>query len=182
MRWHTRAQASLDQHRRAPFAPQSAPQSRRLPAPAIPAIRRSAARSSTPVKVSTEVPEHRAQASAGHLATSSAQRPARTTRPVGIAPADWPHPQTHLTDSLQRGCLGARHRNSPRCPDLPKIVRGRPRHGHARRRIAMHALCDQLRRALQLYSFPAITRNAEDERLPGQHRQHRGRHRLLIDS
>jgi hypothetical protein len=28
----------------------------------------------------------------------------------------------------------------------------------------MHAPCDQLRRALQLYSFPAITRNAEYER------------------
>jgi len=55
-----------------------------------------------------------------------------------------------------------------------------PPHSHARRRIAMHAPCDQLRRALQLYSFPAITRNAEDERLPGQHRQHRGRHRLSL--
>jgi hypothetical protein len=55
-----------------------------------------------------------------------------------------------------------------------------PPHSHARRRIAMHAPCDQLRRALQLYSFPAITRNAEYERLPGQHRQHRGGHRLSL--
>ena len=39
----------------------------------------------------------------------------------------------------------------------------------------MHAPCDQLRRALQLYSFPAITLDAEYERLPGQHRQHRDR-------
>jgi hypothetical protein len=43
----------------------------------------------------------------------------------------------------------------------------------------MHAPRDQLRRALQLYSLPAITRNAEYERLPGQHRQHRG-HRLSL--
>jgi hypothetical protein len=43
----------------------------------------------------------------------------------------------------------------------------------------MHAPRDQLRRPLQLYSFPAITRNAEYERLPGQHRQHRG-HRLSL--
>ena len=38
----------------------------------------------------------------------------------------------------------------------------------------MHAPRGQLRRTLQLYSFPEITRNAEYERLPGQHRQHRG--------
>ena len=55
-----------------------------------------------------------------------------------------------------------------------------PPHSHARRRVAMHAPCDQLRRALQQYSFPAITRNAEYERLPGQHRQHLGRHRLSL--
>ena len=58
--------------------------------------------------------------------------------------------------------------------DLPKIVRGRSPHSHARRRIAMHSPCDQLRRVLQLYSFPEVTRNAEYERLPGQHRQHQG--------
>ena len=61
---------------------------------------------------------------------------------------------------------------------LPKIVRGRPRIVMPRP-IAMHAPCDQLRRVLQLYSFPEkeITRNAEYERLPGPHLQHRGRHR-----
>jgi hypothetical protein len=55
-----------------------------------------------------------------------------------------------------------------------------PPHSHARRRIAMHYRRDQLRRALQQYSFPAITRNAEYERLPGQHRKHRGRHQLSL--
>ena len=61
---------------------------------------------------------------------------------------------------------------------LPKIVRGRPRIVMPRP-IAMHAPCDQLRRVLQLYSFPEkeITRNSEYERLPGPHLQHRGRHR-----
>ena len=59
---------------------------------------------------------------------------------------------------------------------MPKIVRGRPRIVMPRP-IAMHAPCDQLRRVLQLYSFPEITRNAEYERLPGPHLQHRGRHR-----
>jgi len=38
----------------------------------------------------------------------------------------------------------------------------------------MHFPRDQLRRALQQYSFPALTRNAEYERLPGQHRQRGG--------
>jgi hypothetical protein len=38
----------------------------------------------------------------------------------------------------------------------------------------MHSSRDQLRRALQQYSFPALTRNAEYERLPGQHRQRGG--------
>ena len=33
----------------------------------------------------------------------------------------------------------------------------------------MRAPCDQLRRVLQLDSFPEITRNAEYERLPGPH-------------
>jgi hypothetical protein len=59
---------------------------------------------------------------------------------------------------------------------MPNIVRGRPRIVMPRP-IAMHAPCDQLRRVLQLYSFPEITRNAEYERLPGPHLQHRGRHR-----
>ena len=91
----------------------------------------------------------------------------------------------------RRAQLSARHRTGPSAASWSARASAgtaghaensawSPPHSHARRRIAMHAPCGQLRRALQLHSFPAITRNAEYERLPGRHRQHRERHRLSL--
>ncbi len=88
IRWHTPAQASLDQRRRAPFAPQSAPQARRSLGPATPVTRRSAAHSSALAKLRAEVREHRARRSARHVVNPFTWWPTRRPRLAGIAPAD----------------------------------------------------------------------------------------------
>jgi hypothetical protein len=93
IRWHTRAQASLNQRRRAPFCPSKCPSD---PAPSgprhtgQPQIRRPFERTCQSIR---EVPEHRAQASAGHLADPSpGGQPGRPGQPASRQPTD---PQIH---------------------------------------------------------------------------------------
>jgi hypothetical protein len=118
IRWHKRAQASLNQRRRAPFCPSKCPSAQRFPgpshrSPADPPLIRAHL-----VKVSAEVPEHGAQASAGHLAAlPPGGQPGRPGQSASHQPTD---PQTHLAHSLQRGCLALATGAALRCPDLPK--------------------------------------------------------------